>query len=72
VYASAKKLFWSIRLVVILLTLTSLLSPILALAYVTSKGGRLGIVCAATSFFAFGVALTTNARNVEVLAATAA
>lgn len=57
---------------VILLGLVSLLSPILALAYIKGRGGRLSIVCVATALFALVVSVTTNARNLEVLAATAA
>lgn len=72
VYASSRKVFWVTRFFTVLIGLISLLGPILALAYVTGKKGRLSIVCFSTAIFAVVVSVTTNARNLEVLAATAA
>ena len=68
VYASATKMFWGMRFVIVLLGLISLLGPILVLAYVSGRRGRLSIVCVSTTLFAIVVSVTTNARNLEVLA----
>lgn len=72
VYASTAKLYWTARLLVLFLGLISLLSPVVALDFVEGRAGRLCIVCIAVTLFALIVAMATNARSLEVLAATAA
>ncbi len=57
---------------IVLLGLISLLSPILAIAYVPGRRGWLSIVCVSTALFAMVVLVTTNTRTLEVVAATAA
>lgn len=61
-----------VRTLVLLVCLFFLLAPILALAYIKGRKGRLAVVCLAITGFGFAVTIMTKARNFEIAAAMAA